>query len=112
MQHLIAKDDHSTALQVFRELDDDEEMVSVAQKMLTHAHLIFHHFDTSRHVIKDALKSDLPIVLFLKGVATILRHNKTIDANFVDDFCDSADEIGRRYRNVAEASGHLKYIVK
>ena len=90
------------ALEIFREIEDIEEIIILSQKMLIHAELTFRFWQpTSSTNLNDA--KDLPsVVLFLKGASTIVRHKKGIDPEFVDEFVHSSDKVCRQFSILRE----------
>jgi hypothetical protein len=96
----IANDDHSTALEIFRDLDVEEEIVLVSQKILNHAELTLSHCDVATTGVTadaESVTLEYPIVLFLKGMSTILRRKTNVDTTFVDEFCDAIDGVCKRF---------------
>ena len=61
--------------------------------MLTHAELSFRHYESQKAAENAEDRVQLPIVLFLKGASTILKHKKGLHADFIKEFQQKSDQV-------------------
>ena len=99
LQHLVGSDNHAAALEDFKDIDSANEITILSLKMLSHVQLVLHQSDELTSAV-DA--KELPVVLFLKGAATILQRKTNVDPSFVDEFIEVSEMLCRRFKIFAE----------
>jgi hypothetical protein len=90
------------ALEIFRQTEDIEEIIILSQKILIHAELTFRFWQPTSASNPSDIKDLPPVVLFLKGASTIVRHKKGVDQEYVDEFVQSSDKICRQFSILSE----------